>query len=150
MDKKAEKFWSYEDESILPILSDGPLGVIYEGNSGDGETAILNLLVTGADAERFNARASTPDDIKAALLAALDKLWPGVSPMVKQMTFYRYHPRAIASWPVGRSRFDPLSDALRQPQGRVYFAGDFTEDTHSNGAATSALRVVKDILQKPN
>ncbi len=150
VDKKAEKFWNYEDESILPILSDGPLGVIYEGNSGDGETAILNLLVTGADAERFNARASTPDEIKIALLAALDKLWPGVRPMVKQMTFYRYHPRAIASWPVGRSRFDPLSDALRQPQGRVYFAGDFTEDTHSNGAATSALRVVKDILQKPN
>jgi monoamine oxidase len=146
----AEKFWNYTDESILPILTDGPLGVIYEGDGGESGQVLLNLLVTGADAERFNARAGTPDDIKATLLAALEKLWPGVSPMVKQMTFYRYHPRAIASWPVGRSRFDSLSDALRQPQGRVYFAGDFTEDTHSNGAATSALRVVKDILQKPN
>jgi monoamine oxidase len=150
VNKVAEKFWNYTDESILPILTDGPLGVIYEGDGGESGQVLLNLLVTGADAERFNARAGTPDDIKATLLAALEKLWPGVSPMVKQMTFYRYHPRAIASWPVGRSRFDSLSDALRQPQGRVYFAGDFTEDTHSNGAATSALRVVKDILQKPN
>jgi monoamine oxidase len=36
------------------------------------------------------------------------------------------------------------------PQGRIYFAGDFTEDTHSNGAVQSAIRVVKDILQKIN
>ncbi len=150
MDAKAEKFWKYDDESILPILSDGPLGVIYEGNGGEGEDALLNLLVTGADAERFNARASHPDEIKGELLAALERLWPGCGPLVKQMTFYRYHPRAIASWPVGRSRFDPLSDALRQPQGRVYFAGDFTEDTHSNGASISALRAVKDILLKEN
>ena len=64
------------------------------------------------------------------------------------MTFYRYHPHAIASWPVGRSRFDSLSDSLRQPQGRIYFAGDFTEDTHSNGASLSAIRVVKDILKQ--
>jgi monoamine oxidase len=61
---------------------------------------------------------------------------------------YRYHPRAIASWPVGRSRFDPLSDELRTSQGRIYFAGDFTKDTHSNGAIHSALRVVKGILQQ--
>jgi monoamine oxidase len=146
----AEKFWNYTDESILPILTDGPLGVIYEGDGGESGQALLNLLVTGTDAERFNARASNPDEIRENLLVALEKLWPGVRPLVKQMTFYRYHPRAIASWPVGRSRFDALSDSLRQPQGRVYFAGDFTEDTHSNGAVNSALRVVKDILQKPN
>ncbi|MGZ4960200.1 MAG: flavin monoamine oxidase family protein [Methylomonas sp.] len=148
VDAKASRFWTQEGESILPILSDGPLGVIYEGNPGSGQDAILNLLVSGAYAERFNARVGSPDEIRESLLEAFDKQWPGFRSLVKQMTFYRYHPRAIAAWPVGRSRFDQLSDVLRQPQGRVYFAGDFTEDTHSNGAATAALRTVKGILQQ--
>ncbi|CAG1021581.1 FAD-dependent oxidoreductase [Methylomonas sp. LL1] len=147
VDGKADKFWKQDDESILPILTDGPLGVIYEGHSEVGHDAILNLLVSGAEAERFNARIASSDDIRESLLEAFERLWPGFGPLVKQMTFYRYHPRAIASWPVGRSRFDQLSEAFRQPQGRVYFAGDFTEDTHSNGAANSAMRVVKGIMQ---
>jgi len=148
VDSKARRFWMNDDESILPILTDGPLGVIYEGKTDIHQDVILNLLVTGAYAERFNARISAPDDIQASLIDAFEKQWPGFRQSVKEMTFYRYHPRAIASWPVGRSRFDQLSDALRQPQGRIYFAGDFTEDTHSNGATTSAIRAVKGILQE--
>jgi monoamine oxidase len=120
----------------------------YEGKSEANKDAVLNLLVTGAYAERFNARVNGLEDDQKTLLEAFEKQWPGFSQSVKQMTFYRYHPRAIASWPVGRSRFDSLSDSLRRPQGRIYFAGDFTEDTHSNGASHSAIRVVKDILQQ--
>lgn len=148
VDGSASRYWTQDGESILPILTDGPLGVIYEGHSEAGKDALLNLLVTGAYAERFNSRIGSPDEIREMLLAALDKQWPGFRSAVKQMTYYRYHPRAIASWPVGRSRFDSLSDALRTPQGRIYFAGDFTEDTHSNGATHSALRVVKGILRQ--
>jgi len=148
VDSKARHFWMHKDESILPILTDSPLGVIYEGKSEPDKDAVLNLLVTGAYAERFNSRVNGLEDDRKTLLEAFDKQWPGFSRSVKQMIFYRYHPRAIASWPVGRSRFDSLSDSLRAPQGRIYFAGDFTEDTHSNGAAHSAIRVVKDILQK--
>jgi monoamine oxidase len=148
VDSKASRFWTRDGDSFLPILSDGPLGVIYEGKSEANKDVILNLLVTGVYAERFNTRISGPDDIQETLLEAFEKQWPGFRQLVKQMTFYRYHPRAIASWPVGRSRFDSLSDSLRLPQGRIYFAGDFTEDTHSNGASHSAIRVVKDILQQ--
>ncbi|WP_446808248.1 flavin monoamine oxidase family protein [Methylomonas sp. 2BW1-5-20] len=150
VDKVASRFWSLDGASVLPIMTDSVLGVIYEGasvpNSDPGNDALLNLLVSGADAERFNSRMSDPDQIQETLLTTFDKLWPGFRQSVKQMSFYRYHPRAIASWPVGRSRFDSLSESLRKPQGRIYFAGDFTEDTHSNGASLSALRVVKDIL----
>lgn len=149
VDSKAGHFWKRNNESVLPILSDGPLGVIYEGKSSPDKDAVLNLLITGAYAERFNGRINGLEEAQKILPAAFEKQWPGFSQSIKKMTFYRYHPRAIASWPVGRSRFDSLSDSLRIPQGRVYFAGDFTEDTHSNGAAYSALRVVKDILQKP-
>ncbi len=146
VDAKASHFWKHNNESILPVLTDGPLGVIYEGQSEPHKDALLNLLITGAYADRFNSRVNGLEDDQKTIIEAFEKQWPGFGRSVKQMTFYRYHPRAIASWPVGRSRFDSLSDSLRVPQGRIYFAGDFTEDTHSNGAATSALRAVKNIL----
>jgi monoamine oxidase len=149
LDNKASHFWKTKGVSLLPIISDGPLGVIYEGMSEPNKDAVLNLLVNGPYADRFNSRVSGgPEDVQETLTEAFEKQWPGFRPLVKQMTFYRYHPHAIASWPVGRSRFDSLSDSLRQPQGRIYFAGDFTEDTHSNGASLSAIRVVKDILRQ--
>ena len=149
LDNKASHFWKTKGVSLLPIISDGPLGVIYEGMSEPNKDAVLNLLVNGSYADHFNSRVSGgPEDVQETLTEAFEKQWPGFRPLVKQMTFYRYHPHAIASWPVGRSRFDSLSDSLRQPQGRIYFAGDFTEDTHSNGASLSAIRVVKDILKQ--
>jgi monoamine oxidase len=149
VDSKASHFWKTKGVSHLPIISDGPLGVIYEGKSEPNKDFVLNLLINGSYAERFNSRVSGgPEDVQETLIEAFEKLWPGFRPSVKQMTFYRYHPHAIASWPVGRSRFDSLSDSLRQPQGRIYFAGDFTEETHSNGASYSAIRVVKDILKQ--
>jgi len=146
VDNKASHYWTHKGDSLLPILSDGPLGVIYEGKSEANKDAVLNLLVSGDYAERFNSRVSALEDVQKILLEAFEKQWPGFRQSVKQMTFYRYHPSAIASWPVGRSRFDSLSDSLRLPQGRIHFAGDFTEDTHSNGASHSAIRAVKDIL----
>ncbi|MEB3197785.1 MAG: NAD(P)/FAD-dependent oxidoreductase [Candidatus Sericytochromatia bacterium] len=146
LDARAAKFWTVKGEEILPILTGGPLGVIYGANSGSqrGYTA-LNLLITGEHAERFNARTGSLDDVRKEVGAALEKQWRGITPHVKYMNFVRYHPRAIASWPVGRSRFDALSDEIRRPQGRLYLAGDFTEGTHSDGAAISAMRVVKQI-----
>ncbi len=148
VDAKASRFWTANGKSVLPILADGPLGVIYGGQALQAETAMLNLLVTGAHAEAFNARTGGMDAIRASLLEEFEKYWPGFGQSVRKMVFYRYHPRAIASWPVGRSRFDALSDAMRKPQGRVYFAGDFTEGTHSDGAAHSAIRVVRDIASR--
>lgn len=151
--EEAQKYWTLNGIEILPILTDGPLGVIYSGNSPvdskiKTKETILNLLVSGDHAEVFNNRAGSLDEVKAQLLKNLESLWPGVCKHLKKQIFYRYHPRAIASWPVGRSRLDSLSDLMRKPQGRVYFAGDFTEGTHSDGAAHSAIRVVHDIIEK--
>jgi monoamine oxidase len=63
------------------------------------------------------------------------------------MEFYRYHPRAIAAWPPGRSRFDELSNEIRRPENNVILAGDFTESSHSDGAFISAHRAVSYILK---
>ena len=148
LDASARKYWTINGKNILPIRAEGSLGQIYDGFSLPGTASkevLLNLLVVGNGAEAFNIRIRSADQLREEVKKELEKLWPGVSPFIRNFEFYRYHPRAIASWPVGRSRFDELSESLRKPFGRVYFAGDFTEGTHSTGAAQSAIRVVRDI-----
>lgn len=145
LNKPAERFWINGDASMLPLLSDSELGVIYDANPDqNAKTRVVSLLVTGSVAEAFNLMPL--DLVRARIGSRLEKLWPGISKEVKGMEFYRFHPRAIASWPVGRSRYDTLSNALRQPENGVYFAGDFTESTHSDGAFISAARVAKQIV----
>ncbi|MEB3299996.1 MAG: FAD-dependent oxidoreductase [Candidatus Sericytochromatia bacterium] len=150
LDRKARRYWTRNGEEMLPILTGGPLGVIYGGHDlvATPDHAVLNLLVTGDDAERFNARTGSLDDVRREISTALEQQWPGIGPAIKYMNFVRYHPRAIAAWPVGRSRYDALSRALRTPQGRFYLAGDFTEGSHSDGASWSAIRVVKQICKR--
>lgn len=143
---KAERFWIGKKGSVLPILSDSDLGVIYDGNPDQkGGTRMLSLLITGDIAERFNMMPL--EQVRAQILASFEKLWPGFSPEVKDVELYRFHPRAIAAWPVGRSRFDDLSQEIRRPEDHVYLAGDFTESSHSDGSFLSAERVVKQIKQ---
>lgn len=142
----AKRFWESGEHSILPILSDSDLGVIYEGAPDHpGATQLLSLLITGDRAEAFNFMQV--DQVRERLHAAFEELWPGFSREIISMEFYRYHPRAVAGWPVGRSRFDALSDEIRRPERGVYFAGDFTESTHSSGAFESAQRVVSQIVE---
>jgi len=143
---KAARFWSTTNgDSMLPILSDTELGVIYDGNQGQSEpTKVLSLLTFGDTAESFNMMPQ--DKVTARILAGLDKMWPGITQEITRIEFYRFHPRAVAAWPVGRSRFDDLSNEIRKPENSVYLAGDFTEASHSNGATGSAIRVVKEIL----
>jgi monoamine oxidase len=142
---KAARFWTKDQTSILPILTDSDLGVIYDGNPQQDEpTKILSLLVHGDTAESFNMIPL--DGVRKQITDGLDKLWPGIKNEIQTMEFYRYHPRAIASWPVERSRFDDLSNEIRRPENHVYLAGDFTESSHSDGAFISAHRVVQAIL----
>ncbi len=140
----AEKFWIKKKASILPILSDSDMGVIYDGNPDQkGKTRIVSILVTGDAAEAFNMMPL--DQVRTNITQGFEKLWPGFGKEIKGIEFYRYHPRAIAAWPVGRSRYDELSNEIRKPEHRVYLAGDFTESSHSDGAFLSAARVVKQI-----
>lgn len=146
LNKAAEKFWTTREGSSLPILTDSDLGVVYDGNPAKiGGVQILSLLTYGDAAERFNLMPL--DQARAQILQNFEKMWPGLSKEVTDIEFYRYHPRAIASWPVGRSRFDELSQEIRRPENRIHLAGDFTESSHSDGAFISAERAVHQILE---
>lgn len=142
--RSAEKFWTKSGASTLPILSDSDLGVIYDGNlTYEGKTKIISLLIHGPTAEAYNLMPL--DQVRSQIYTSFEKLWPGFTKEIQDIEFYRIHPRAIAAWGPGRSRFDELSLAIREPENRVYLAGDFTETSHSDGAFISAARVVKQI-----
>ncbi|MBI4063635.1 MAG: FAD-dependent oxidoreductase [Elusimicrobia bacterium] len=144
----AKKFWTVNGQSILPVLSDSKLGVIYDGNPQDEEPKILSLLIQGKYAETFGLPIFPADRARQEIKETFEELWPGFSKEIERIEFYNYHPRAIAAWPPGRSRFDQKSEAIRKPENRVYLAGDFTESSHSDGAFISAERAVRQILEE--
>lgn len=148
MKAEAQKFWTFDGESALPILTDTALGVLYDGNptATDDQQKVLSLLTTGHYAERFNLQPQ--DQTEAEIRRQFELLWPGSAAVIERIELFRQHPRAIAAWPVGRSRFDALSEAVRTPHGRLYLAGDFTENSHSSGAVTSGFRAARAIADR--
>lgn len=142
----AARFWTTNGGSMLPVLTDSELGVLYDGNPDqEVPTKILTLLIFGETAERMYPMAL--DVARARIGDQLDQFWPGIKREIQGVEFYRNHPRSIAAWPPGRSRFDELSNEIRRSENNVIFAGDFTESSHSDGAFISAHRAVEHVLQ---
>src|SRR5947199_287084 len=83
---KAARFWTKGDSSILPILSDSELGVIYDGNPQQEQpTRILSLLVHGDSAEAFNLMPL--DAVRKRIVTGLEKLWPGIKDESQDIEF---------------------------------------------------------------
>ncbi|MBM3461992.1 MAG: FAD-dependent oxidoreductase [Armatimonadetes bacterium] len=152
LDRKAEKLWDINGEAPFPVLSAGPLGVIYgpHATNTSGPNILFSLLVYGLEAQAYHM---APRDAKRKeLMDGLDKLWPGFSKHVRDAQFYTYHPAAVAYWPPGRSPLDEKSKAVRTPNAGLFLAGDWTESSHSEGAAVSALETahaVAAFLKRP-
>jgi len=146
MSTEAMKLWRNDrGELPFPILSNGPLGVIYgphnKGNSA-GEM-VFGLLVYGLEAQAYHMK---PRDAKREeILAELDKLYPDFSKYVHATYIYGYHPASVAYWPPGRSPLDEGSKLMRQPDGALFLAGDWLYNSHSEGAALSGLQTAKGV-----
>jgi monoamine oxidase len=146
MSTEATKLWRNEDgDSPFPILSNGPLGVIY-GPQDKGDSAgemVFGLLVYGHEAQAHHMKPR--DATRAEALAELDKLYPDFSKYVHATYIYGYHPASVAYWPPGRSPMDEGSTLLRQPNDALFLAGDWLYNSHSEGAALAGLQTAKDV-----
>lgn len=107
----------------------------------DPQKTVFNVSVVGDQAEKLS---SCSEDWKKSIDDALTKLFPNWDPQAAE-----YH---VHVWKEGYSCFssnmDELQDSLRQPEGRLHFAGEHTSHKYSsmNGAIESGLRVAKEIL----
>ncbi|HET6150414.1 MAG TPA: FAD-dependent oxidoreductase [Polyangia bacterium] len=158
VDKGARETWQVRGQppapapqpSPFPVLTDGPLGVVY-GVVHESPAAqpleVFSLLIHGAAADAFHM---VPRDTKVReILGALDKLWPGLAAHVHSSQVFSYHPAALPVWPPGRSPLDAQARALREPELGLTLAGDYTVSAHSNGAAESgqaaAARIISEL-----
>lgn len=149
---EAAALWQEKGESILTMLSDTQAGSIYDvtdlqGGSEKGRDALLTLLLHARFARDLMNQPL--DEVREKSAEALDNLFPGVRKHIKSSEIFVY-PQAVAYWPLelGRSRFDALANELRSPQGRLYFGGDTTVDSHSEGAVVSGLNISKHIISR--
>lgn len=144
--KDARKLWTIDGESALPVLTDGPLGVIYgvqKESPAEQPLDVFALLIYGMRARMFHM---VPREAKVKeLLGELDKLWPGFSGFVKDSYVYTYHPASLAVFPPGRSPIDPAAQLIRTPELGTYLAGDWTLGGHSDHAAKSGLAAARGI-----
>jgi monoamine oxidase len=143
--KDVAKLWA--GKAAFPILSSGPLGVIY-GPHGQGDAPgeeVFSLLIYGLEAQAWHMKPR--DEKKAQVLAELDKLWPGFSKYVHETYIYGYHPAAVAYWPPGRSPLDAGSELLRTPMEGLFLAGDWLYNSHSEGAAMAGLETARKVAR---
>lgn len=147
VDKQLHSLWGGEENHPFPVLTPGPLGVIYgtEPSPPHQPLEVFSLLVHGTRADAFHM---TPHDEKRQeLLAELELMWPGFSRFVRGTNIYTYHPAAIPSWPVGRSPFDERAQRLFRDFDGLYLAGDYLVSSHSEGAVVAAQRQARAIAQ---
>jgi len=139
VDKQARALWTVGGQAPFPVLTDGPLGVVYgvmHPSPPSQPLEVFSLLVHGAAAGAFHM---IPREIKVReILTALDRLWPGLPQHVRSSQVWSYHPAALPVWPPGRSPLDGLARALREHELGLTLVGDYTMSAHSNGAAESA------------
>jgi monoamine oxidase len=145
VDKQIHTLWGGAENHPFPVLTPGPLGVIYgtEPTPPGQPLEVFSLLVHGARADAFHL---TPHDEKRReLLAELEHMWPGFARFVRSASIYTYHPAAIPYWPQGRSPFDERAQRLFRAFDGLYLAGDYLVSSHSEGAVVAAQRQAKAI-----
>lgn len=146
MDPAADALWTVDGQSVLVALSEGPLGVVYGPASQtqpDPESLIFTLLIYGQSARAFHMIPQS-DKIRE-IQTELENLFPGFSKHVRLAQVFSYHPAGVATWPVGHSPLDEYSELFRKSDQGLYYAGDWTLNAHSDGAASSGIRVAEQI-----
>jgi len=127
------------------ISTDGPLATVVESTYGQpGAEGVLSIFMIGNVATKY-AKADE-DHFFKDVLAELEKIWPGISDVY-------IHGSGIKNyWPHALPIFSPnylheVQPALVKPEGKVFFAGDYTEQPGLDGAVHSGHRAVTQLLK---
>ncbi len=149
IDKKAHALWGGADRSPFPVLTPGPLGVVYgvaSPSPREQPLEVFSLLVHGHHARGFHL--AQHEGKREEMVQELETLWPGFSRHVRDAAIYPYHPAAVAYWPPGRSPYDEKSQALFQAFDGLYLVGDYLVSSHSEGAVVAAFRQARALTEE--
>ncbi|MBI5881765.1 MAG: FAD-dependent oxidoreductase [Elusimicrobia bacterium] len=153
IDAKAAEKLLVDGNIPFPVLTRGPLGVVYgflEKPAASQTEMVFTLLVHG---DYTRSYLESRDKTRQRLLAELDKIWLGFSGFVKETHFYGYHPAATPGWGPGRSPLDSLHASLRTENVGLYLAGDYIYSSHADGTVKSgqdvAGKIAKQLKSKP-
>ncbi len=120
--------WLERGLSGEAVVGGGPISVVYDDSSHDGSVACLLGFVVGHAAREWTKRPAA--DRRAFALAEFERL---LGAKASDATDYLEHDWASEPWsggcPValmGPDVMTSLGDQLRQPVGRVHFAGTET------------------------
>jgi monoamine oxidase len=145
------RYWLDKPDSPLPVITDLPLGFVSEATASQpGEAGILTAYVSGKYGRQLGAMAAS--DRHQTVLAQLEEIYPGAQRHFAQVTSYVW---ADDPWVKGSySAFGPgqltaFWPVLRQPYGRLIFAGEHTDAYigYMEGAVRSGQRAAALIIR---
>jgi monoamine oxidase len=147
-----DPFWRRYGLSGQLLGDDGPVGAMFDNSPPDGRPGVLLGFVTGRAAARLAARAPA-----SRRNVVLDHLGRAFGPRARTPRSYVEHDWQRESWSRGGyfGRVPPgvwtrTADAVRQPVGRVHWAGTETAERwfgYMDGAVESGLRAAAEILR---
>ncbi|MDB5038056.1 MAG: hypothetical protein JWQ35_1584 [Bacteriovoracaceae bacterium] len=144
----AERIWNtkYKFPS-WNISTDGPLATIVDSTYGQpGAEGVLSIFLIGDAANKY--AKIDEDHFFKDVLSELEKIWPGIRDA--------YIPGSGIknNWPHALPIFSPnyihdVQSELAKPEGKIFFAGDYTEQPGLDGAVHSGHRAVTQLLKTP-
>jgi monoamine oxidase len=146
-------WWREQGLSGLAISDAGIVQLVYDASPIDGSRGVLAAHVAGQAAREIGAMA--PRDRRRAVLSAIARLF-GLNELVP--LDYRDYPWDVDPWSrgaaaghMGPGAMTAVGAALREPVGRIHWAGTETATEWSGymeGAVEAGERVAEEVLAR--
>lgn len=147
-----ERLWRTQYQASGLTITDLPFGFATDTTLRQpGQSGILTTYISGQYGEAL--LPLSPEDRLQAVLNQLEQVYPGSRHHViaAQTAAWPQEPYSGGSYSnYGPGQFPQYWPALRQATGRLYFAGEHTDDYvgYMEGAVRSGQRVARQILQR--
>jgi monoamine oxidase len=147
-----EPFWRAQGLSGQLLGTGGPIGAIHDHSPPAGRPGVLTAYVLGNEASEFRARLAP--ERRRSVLAQLARSF---GPRAGMPRAYAEHDWRAETWTRGGYHglvpptvWTRAGDAVREPVGRVHWAGAETAGRwfgHLDGAVESGLRAAAEIIR---
>ncbi len=147
----ARPFWRDAGLSGMAITDAGPISLVYDNSPASGTPGVLVAFIEGEEAKLWTNRSAA--DRRAAVLGALVDLFGPDAAEIREFIEQSWLEEEFSRGGYGGflvpGAWTTLGPALRQPCGRIHWAGTETASQwtgYMDGAIRSGERVAAEIL----